>query len=182
MLRASLLISTLIPLLFVLGGCSSQLVVLKSNCSEMNWFEKGRQDGLQGQPSNNWIIHNKECENMQQAEIQNYMDGWNTGLSLFCTEKHGFITAKTGAAYQKICPEKYEPEFLKGYQQGLQIYLIEKETTQISEQMENMALELKKDTITPSAKAAIQREIATLNQKREGNLKTLEKYNTTYAR
>lgn len=182
MLRVFLLIPALFSLIFALSSCSSQLVVLKSNCSEMNWFEKGRQDGLQGQPSNNWIIHNKECENMRQAEIQNYMDGWNTGLSLFCTEKHGFITAKSGAAYQKICPAKYEPDFLKGYQQGLQIYLIEKETTQLSAQVENMTQELKKDSITPSAKAAIQREIATLNEKREGNLKTLEKYNTTYAR
>lgn len=163
-------------------GCSSPLVVLQPNCSEMNWFEKGRQDGLQGQPSNNWIMYSKDCEKMQQAEIQSYLDGWNHGLSLFCTEKHGYIMAKTGTTYRKTCPDKYEQEFLKGYQQGLQIYMIEKETTQITAQLEDMRTQLKSKETSLTDKQKIQKEIDSLTQKKTGNLKTLEKYNNSFSR
>jgi hypothetical protein len=177
-----LLKSVLIATFFFLFGCSSQLVVALPTCSEMNWFEKGRQDGLQGQPSNNWIMHSRECQKMEQAEIQNYLDGWNHGLSMFCTEKHGYILAKSGEPYKKTCPETYEEAFLKGYQQGLQIFLIEKETTQLTAQLESMQRELKKSDASVGNKQQLRKEIEVLNQKRSGNLKTLEKYNNSFSR
>lgn len=177
----------LLLLCFVfMGGwitsCSSQLVVLQPNCSEMNWFEKGRQDGLQGQPSNNWIMHNRECEKMQQAEIQSYLDGWNHGLSMFCTEKHGYIMAKSGEPYKKICPDSYEEAFLQGYKQGLQIFMIEKETSQLTAQLETKEAELRKSNASLAAKQQLQKEIDDLSQKRAGNLKTLEKHNNSFSR
>jgi hypothetical protein len=165
-----------------IGGCSSHLVVMKPSCSEMNWFEKGRQDGMQGQPSNNWIMHTKECAKMQQAEIQNYLDGWNHGLSMYCTERHGYVMARTGTTYQKTCPEKYEEDFMVGYQQGLKIYLIEKETSQINAQLETMQQQLKDAKISLDDREKLRREIAALSEKKTGHLKTLEKYNKSFSR
>lgn len=174
-------------LLFLLSliylSCTSQLVVIQPACSEMNWFERGRQDGMQGQPSNNWYMKAKECENMTQAEIQNYMDGWNHGLSMFCTEEHGFSTARSGLPYKKTCPEKYEDAFLKGYQEGFNVYMIEKETAQIIAQVEGLEKELKSPSDSSKKdKVLIQKNIDALNQKKVSNLRTLEKYNSPLSR
>jgi hypothetical protein len=148
----------------------------------MNWFEKGRQDGMQGQPSNNWIMHTKECEKMQQAEIQNYLDGWNHGLSMYCTQKHGYIMARSGTAYQKTCPDKYEEEFLVGYQQGLKIFMIEKETTLINAQLDSMQEKLKDTRTSLQDRMKLQKEFEELSQKKTGHLKILEKYNNSVSR
>lgn len=161
-------------------SCSSRLVVLKPHCSELNWFERGRQDGMQGQPSNNWTMKSDDCEQMEKEEIQNYMDGWNHGLALYCTREHGFATAKAGAAYQKTCPEKYEEDFLKGYEEGLNVFIVEKETSQIIAQIEQAELQLKKTPL--QNREEIQKTLKALTEKKVANLKTLEKYNNPVAR
>jgi hypothetical protein len=172
----------LFPLIFMSSGCASKLIVLKPNCSLLNWFEKGRQDGMQGQPSNNWTMKSAECDNMAKKQITDYMDGWNHGLSLYCTKEHGFSIAKSGMTYKKICPENYEEDFLNGFEEGLQVFLIEKETAQIIAQVENLESELRTPEVTALDKVKLEQSIANLNRKKVSNLKILEKYNEVLTR
>lgn len=172
----------LLLLSFVYTSCTTPLVVKQPSCTQLNWFELGRQDGMQGQPSNNWFLQAKQCEKMGPSEVQNYMDGWNHGLAMFCTEEHGFITARSGAPYKKTCPEKYEEAFLKGYQEGFSVHMIEKETAQIISQVESMEEKLKDDETDAANKEQLQKTISTLNEKKLSNLRTLEKYNTAVQR
>lgn len=167
---------------FLYVSCTSQLVVMKPACAELNWFERGRQDGMQGQPSNNWFLKAKECEKMGPAEVQNYMDGWNHGLAMFCTEEHGFITARSGSAYKKTCPEKYEEAFLKGYQEGFNVYTIEKETAEIISEVEGMEEKLNDDSTDEEIRETIKKNIQALNEKKLANLRVLEKYNNAVTR
>lgn len=157
-------------------GCTTTALAKKASCSEINWFERGRQDGMQGQPSNNWTLTARECDKMSGLEIQKYTDGWNHGLSLFCTENHGFLAAKAGDPYKKTCPEKYEEDFLRGYQRGLRVFLIEKETTQIISRIEKVEQELKKD-LPPATQQEMKQEIEDLNKRKTANLQTLEEFN-----
>ncbi len=172
----------LFSLSFFYLSCTSQMVANKPACAELNWFERGRQDGMQGQPSNNWFLQAKECEKMGPGEVQNYMDGWNHGLAMYCTEEHGFISARSGLPYKKTCPEKYEEAFLKGYQEGFNVYMIEKETAQIISDVEGMQEKLNDKDIEDDAKESLRKTIAALNEKKLANLKTLEKYNTPITR
>jgi Protein of unknown function (DUF2799) len=172
----------LLSLLILHCGCSSSLVKLQPNCAELNWFERGRQDGMQGQPSNNWMLKSNECELMTKDEIQNYMDGWNHGLSMYCTEEHGFATAKAGSPYKKTCPEKYEENFLKGYQEGLNVFMIERETSQLIAKIESEESKLKNTPIGTNNYQSIEKNLTTLKEKKLANLKTLEKYNHPIAR
>jgi len=169
-------------LAFMYISCTSQLVVVLPACSELNWFERGRQDGMQGQPSNNWFLKAKECDKMSPAEIQNYMDGWNHGLAMFCTEEHGFVTGRAGTAYKKTCPEKYEEDFLKGYEEGFSVYTMEKETAEIIAEMETMELQLKDSATSEDSKLALKKRVEALNEKKIGNLRALEKYNSALNR
>lgn len=164
------------------SSCSSRLIVLKPDCSELNWFEKGRQDGMQGQPSNNWTMKSSECEKMEKKQITDYMDGWNHGLSLYCTKEHGFSVAKSGLPYKKICPENYEEDFLKGFEEGVQVFVIEKETAQIIAQVESLESELRGDGLSSIQKIRLEQDISNLNRKKISNLKILEKYNETLTR
>lgn len=174
--------STTLITLLLCTGCTSSLVQLKPNCAELSWFERGRQDGMQGQPSNNWMMKSDECELMTKDEIQNYMDGWNHGLAMFCTEEHGFATAKAGDPYKKTCPEKYEESFLKGYQEGLNVYMIEKETSQLIAKIKTEEIRLKNTPQNATNYQSIKRGLSSLNEKKSANLKTLEKYNHPVAR
>ena len=168
--------------LLLISGCSTSLVQLKPNCSEINWFERGRQDGMQGQPSNNWMMKAEECELMTKDEIQNFMDGWNHGLAMYCTEEHGFASAKAGQPYRKTCPEKYEENFLTGYQEGLNVFMIEKETSLLISKIANEENNLKKAARNSGEYSQIQKTLENLKEKKQANLKTLEKYNHPIAR
>lgn len=168
--------------LWVLSACTTSLVKLKPNCSEINWFERGRQDGMQGQPSNNWMMKSEECELMTKDEIQNFMDGWNHGLAMYCTQEHGFASAKAGQPYRKTCPEKYEEDFLTGYQEGLNVFMIEKETSILISKIASEEQKLKKATRNTNEYSDIQKNLDSLKEKKQANLKTLEKYNHPIAR
>lgn len=172
-----------ILLSLVVNGCASKLIVLKPKCTELNWFEKGRQDGMQGQPSNNWTMKSAECDTMTKTQITDYMDGWNHGLSLYCTKDHGFSVAKAGITYKRTCPENYEEDFLKGYQEGLQVYLIEKETAQIIAQVDDLEVQLRTARdLADLEKAQLEQTLATLTRKKQTNLRVLEKYNEALTR
>ncbi len=119
---------------------------------------------------------------MTKDEIQNYMDGWNHGLSMYCTEEHGFATAKAGAPYKKTCPEKYEENFLKGYQEGLNVFMIEKETSQLIAKIESEESKLKSTPLGTNDYQSIEKNLTSLKEKKLANLKTLEKYNHPIAR
>lgn len=167
----------------LLTNCTSKLVVLKPKCSQLSWFEKGRQDGMQGQPSNNWTLKSAECDTMEKTQITDYMDGWNHGLSLYCTKEHGFAVAKSGLPYQRTCPENYEEDFLKGFQEGLQVFLIEKETAQIIAEVDGLSSQLRtKDDLASDEKQKLAQTIADLERKKTSNLKILEKYNEALTR
>lgn len=177
------IIFLLLTVLATSTGCASRLIVLKPKCSELSWFEKGRQDGMQGQPSNNWTMKSSECDTMEKTQITDYMDGWNHGLSLYCTKEHGFSVAKAGLTYKKICPENYEADFLVGYQEGLQVFLIEKETAQIISQVDGLQTQLRtKQDIEALEKIKLEQDIANLNRKKTSNLRILEKYNEALTR
>lgn len=173
-------------LLFIIfgfsSGCASKLIELKPNCSELNWFEKGRQDGMQGQPSNNWTMKSSVCETMEKKQIADYIDGWNHGLSLYCTKEHGFSIAKSGIAYKKICPENYENDFIKGFDEGVKVFVIEKETAQIIAQVESLESDLRNNNLTDLDKVRLEQNISNLNRKKLSNLKVLEQYNQTLTR
>lgn len=149
----------------------------------MNWFEKGRQDGMQGQPSNNWKLMSNDCNGMESQQISDYSDGWNLGLSLYCTKEHGFSVAKSGQPYKKICPQNYEEDFLNGFKEGLQVFIIEKETAQIIAEVEAMESQLRTTKeLSKNEKQKLKQNIASLSEKKISNLKKLEKYNETLTR
>ncbi|MCC6138656.1 MAG: DUF2799 domain-containing protein [Bdellovibrionaceae bacterium] len=169
---------------FFLSNCTSKLIVLKPKCSALNWFEKGRQDGMQGQPSNNWTMKSADCETMDKKQITDYMDGWNHGLALYCTKDHGFSVAKSGIPYKRTCPENYEEDFLKGFEEGLKVYLIEKETAQIIAEVDGLETHLRTQSaeIAPLEKVKLEQNLANLTRKKADNLKILEKYNEALTR
>lgn len=114
---------------------------------------------------------------MAQNYIDRFVDGWNRGLSSFCTEEHGFILAKTGQEYRKTCPDRLEEAFLRGYRRGLQAFVIEQETTQIIAQLDGMEKKLRNQETSDFDKTRIRQLIVELKERKQSNLKALETYN-----
>ena len=111
-----------------LQGCSTigSSRLSKGPCSELNWYELGRGDGVRGQPSLGWESRVKSCRGFGDSEHRSYTNGWYAGVDAFCSESHGYVFGKTGQPYYDVCPRTSEGEFLTSYEKGLQVYLYEK--------------------------------------------------------
>jgi|GEM_PF-2608159 len=109
-------------------GCSSlgSGRLSQGPCSELNWYELGRGDGVRGQPSLSWESHVKSCSDFGDSEHRSYTNGWYAGVDAFCSESHGYVFGKTGQPYYDVCPRTSEGVFLTSYEKGLQVYLYEK--------------------------------------------------------
>ncbi|MEM7645382.1 MAG: DUF2799 domain-containing protein [Pseudomonadota bacterium] len=122
-------------------GCSSiELTQSLYQCQQLDWFELGRSDGVQGRDSMGWKIRKDSCESFQSIHHESYVTGWYTGVDEFCSVPNAFVFGQTGQKYRRICPQKKEAAFLLAYQQGLKIYRFEKENKEISEELRKLNL------------------------------------------
>jgi len=137
-LFCSLILSTL--------SCQSLNVgAVKTSCSQLDWFEIGREDGVQGKPAVNWEERQQVCVDFNDTNLERYQTGWNGGIDAYCNRDHGFGVGRSGLGYARVCPPLSETEFLKGYELGQRIYTIEKDNLQISEERDQLNKALNKE-------------------------------------
>jgi cell fate (sporulation/competence/biofilm development) regulator YmcA (YheA/YmcA/DUF963 family) len=116
---------TTLKLIFLVALTSCQTLEIaakKDDCSNLDWFEIGRSDGVQGLNSLSWGSKEKECNNFNEAHHQGYVNGWYAGVDDFCSESHGFAFGKSGHEYNNVCPESKEPDFVAAYRKGIKVY------------------------------------------------------------
>lgn len=103
-------------------------------CSRSDWYEVGRLDGIQG-----LLQQNKSAEVRCQSSLdpEAYEAGWNHGIIEYCTQERGFDVGRRGLIYLSVCPDKFEPDFLRGFQSGNQARLLEQKNLQIDLQIES---------------------------------------------
>ena len=90
----------------------------------MDWFELGRTDGMNGNPRSTFQQRAKPC--IKHGVIPDraaYYKGHDAGLTIYCTEQHGFDLGKEGLPYRPICPNA--SGFRAGYDKGIKLYCTE---------------------------------------------------------
>lgn len=123
----------------VLAGCGTvEIKEKKFACRELDWYEVGRSDGLQGLNSMGYESKKNNCEGFSQREHEQYVSGWYAGVDQFCLPSQGFAYGRTGSQYAKICPAGKEAAFMKAYRKGLKVYLYEKDNQQISDELQKV--------------------------------------------
>jgi hypothetical protein len=103
--------------IFATLGCQSSPV--KIACSESDWFELGRRDGAIGKPLQ-IQSHKARCGKDLSAANENlYVQGYNNGLSEYCSPDNGFAIGRSGGNPSKICPAPLDTHFFAAVRKGI---------------------------------------------------------------
>lgn len=102
---------------FTALGCQAH--PLRASCNETDWFEHGRRDGSAGKPL---MIdaHSRRCGADFTTGAENlFIQGYNNGLSEYCTPDNGFAIGKSGGRPARICPAPLDTHFFAAVKKGV---------------------------------------------------------------
>ena len=116
---------------------------MNSRCSEVNWYEVGRQDSTMGYPLKRSLKERQHVCNLSPDSVftKAYTNGFHAGLREYCNFKTGYtyglarIKKRTNS-----CPKYLDKGFSRGYQAGTQMAEIQ----QLQEKMNEKMIALKK--------------------------------------
>lgn len=114
----------LLPLLLLLSGCAT---LDESECRSADWRTIGLEDGGKGLPLTTVGRHRKSCAEFGvKPDLEAYSRGHADGVVSFCTPRNGFIQGKAGRSHYDVCPASLRDEFLAGYEDGQELYALER--------------------------------------------------------
>ncbi len=116
-------------LVLVLGGCAT---LNESECRSADWQTIGLEDGGKGLPVSTVGRHRKACADYGiKPNLEAYRRGHTAGVVSFCTPRNGFIQGKAGRSHYDVCPPDLRNGFLAGYEDGRELYDLERERDQV---------------------------------------------------
>jgi hypothetical protein len=114
-----------ILLALLASGCAT---MDKSECRQADWQMIGIEDGAKGHPVSYIGNHRKACaEYGVQPDLAQYRNGHQTGLTQFCTASNGFNQGRAGRKYNEVCPAGLREQFVRGYNTGRELNLLNSE-------------------------------------------------------
>jgi hypothetical protein len=151
----------LASLLTALAGCAS---MSKEECLTANWTEVGTRDGQNGEPRARFASHAEACREAGiRADQQQYMAGWETGITYFCTPHNGFEVGRRGRYYSSgTCPPALEGAFRYRYDRGYDIYRAQQEVDRIQNNQRDKQRKLD-ETKDDRTKRALRNELTDLD-------------------
>ncbi len=179
--------------LIILGilSLTSCATLSKNECLTANWASIGYEDGVQGQAQDRIGSHLRACaDHGINPNLQEYQQGYNQGLEIFCTPQNGYIKGKSGYTYAGACTESRTSGFLLGYEAGREVYLANAELSRLRRDLqavENRIRHLKNeiyrkerflfsDSVSKSVRRNIYYEIADLKMEQEDLLMQRKAY------
>ena len=100
----------------ILSGCAT---LSETECASGNWYQIGYQDGKYGRDSDYILNHESACvEYGVRIDRNQYEQGRQKGLEVFCTPHHGFQHGVNGNYSNQNCTAAF-PEYLNSYKDGL---------------------------------------------------------------
>lgn len=101
-------------------GCATMTA---EECAVADWERIGEQDARAGHGMDYFARRASDCtEAGYSADQDAWTDGWDVGITWFCTRNNGFRKGLDGYRYEQICPGYLEAEFLDGYETGIAIH------------------------------------------------------------
>lgn len=152
----------------LLSGCAT---LSRNECLQADWYEVGRRDGSIGKPRAIFQEHVESCvEHGVKADREAYYAGREEGIQFYCTHDNGFNLGRRGVRYRRVCPGGLEPEFLAGYNKGLEVHryenrmaALENRLKDIENQIEANEKKLYSDRLTPTQRKQIRADLKYLD-------------------
>jgi hypothetical protein len=123
------------------SGCAT---MDKSECRQADWQTIGIEDGAKGHPVSYIGNHRKACaEYGVQPDLASYQLGHQTGLTQFCTARNGFNQGRAGRKYNEVCPTELREQFVRGYNTGRELNLLNSEISHMRQDVQLKQTEMK---------------------------------------
>jgi hypothetical protein len=107
----------------LIGACTS---LSKSDCAQMDWAQKGLEDGKSGKAGNLINEHSEICgKHGFQSDKEAWTKNYAEGIKSFCTEPQGFLTGRQGRINPQTCPTELAGEFARGFKRGASEFKVE---------------------------------------------------------
>lgn len=115
-----ILVSTSILLLALLAGCAS---MNEAECVTADWTGIGYEDGANGRDASYIGNRRSACaEYGVTPNMQQYMDGYQQGISYYCRPENGYSLGRRGGANTGLCPPELAAAFNAAYTEGRELY------------------------------------------------------------
>jgi len=99
----------------------AQLIALEA-CMSSDWFDAGYRDGEDGYPRRAGEIA-AACRNYGiAADRIGYRQGWQQGVTHYCTYETGLYLGQTNQPYSGVCAGMQHQRFWQGYERGRATY------------------------------------------------------------
>ena len=124
-----------------LAGCAT---MRPEECMVADWYLIGEMDAREGRTPSHLASRARDCaEAGYPADEASGYQGWEHGLTHFCTRAGGYRFAMEGQRYQSICPAMLEAEFLTGYDLGRQIHTADGELDRLRRQLDDLDIRIR---------------------------------------
>jgi len=106
-----------------IAGCNT---LSERQCKQGDWYDIGLKDGMEGYAADRLAKHSEACREYGiSANVPAYEKGRGEGLKSYCSPDNAFRIGRTGGYYRGGCPASLESSFLRKFEAGKQLYVIE---------------------------------------------------------
>ena len=157
---------------WLLTGCAT---MTPDECRVADWYLIGEMDARSGRTPTHFANRDRACrEAGYPADAQSWRQGWEQGLTVFCTAPQGFRFGREGGRYESICPAALEPDFLRGFDLGRQMHTVSERAGSLRSELRGVEAALEQDRrrgqLTEDELADLRRDRAAL----QGRLRDAE--------
>jgi hypothetical protein len=125
---------TALLLLLANAGCSS---MSEKECLATDWQAVGYEHGVRGHSGDGLAASRQACaEHGVRADLEAYRTGREQGLREYCRAARGYELGAGGGRYAGVCPATLEPGFLRGYEAGRELYVLQARVWSVEAELE----------------------------------------------
>ena len=127
-------------ILLLLSGCAT---LSKNECLNADWYSIGYVDGARGYPVSRIGKHRQACaEYGVKPDFEQYEKGLTAGIVEYCNPRNGYWLGTKGVVYGGVCPKNLEGPFIVAYQQGKNVYEMERQVKTGEKEVKGLYAEL----------------------------------------
>ena len=139
-------------------------------CPQLDWFEAGRRDGSEGRAADHASARTRECGlSGKPVDGEAYINGWNAGLTEYCSVPAGVAAGRSGQMYFKVCPAHLEKAFLEGYDVGVRIHAMEAENTDLARRIDSLFRVIGSTPLNQELRPQMREQLEDLRKRRAQN-------------
>lgn len=90
-----------------MSACTTTTTLTKTDCTQANWEQVGRDDGVRGSSSQEILRHTKTCQGLATPDKALWERGRQEGLKSYCTTNNAYNLGRMGYTLNAVCDDNH---------------------------------------------------------------------------